>query len=74
MSYPMDENSQQGQSVSIPSAPHRYAEPSVKQPAGGIIQPHVIPYNHTHVQQPPGHTAVVIVSIQFMHYISLYYY
>ena len=72
MSYPMDENFRQGQSAYMPSAPNRYVEPSVKQPAGGIINPHVIPYNNTHVQQPPGQTVVVVVSRQFMYYISLY--
>ena len=59
MSYPMDENFRQGQSAYMPSAPNRYVEPSVEQPAGGIINPHVIPYNNTHVQQPPGQTVVV---------------
>ena len=68
----MDENSRQGQSAYMPSAPNGYAEPSVKQPAGGIIQPHVIPYNNTHVQQPPGHTVVVVVSINNLCTVYLY--
>lgn len=34
-----------------------------QQPAGGILQPHVIPYNNPQIQQPTGQTVVVVVSI-----------
>ena len=72
MSYPTDKVSLQGQSAYILSASHEFADPNVKQPAGEVIQPHVIPYNNAHVQQPTGQTVVVVVSIQLLR--SLYSY
>ncbi|CAB3992406.1 tumor suppressor candidate 5 homolog [Paramuricea clavata] len=60
-SYPMQDKSWQVQGGHMPSAPPNYVA-NVHQPAGGIIQPHVIPYNNAHVQQPSGHTVVVVPS------------
>jgi hypothetical protein len=67
-SYPMQDKSRQVQGGHMPSAPPNYVA-NVHQPAGGIIQPHVIPYNNAYVQQPSGHTVVVVVStIDNSHY------
>jgi hypothetical protein len=64
MSYPMDDTSWQRQNAYMPSVPHGYEEPNVKQPVG-VIQPHVIPYE-VHVKQPTAQTVVVVVSIQLL--------
>ena len=48
------------------SYPMYEKETSIRQPAGGIIQPHVIPYNNAYVQQPTGQAVVVVVSIKLL--------
>ncbi|CAB4027418.1 Tumor suppressor candidate 5-like, partial [Paramuricea clavata] len=60
-SYPMQDKSRQVQGGHMPSAPPNYVA-NVHQPAGGIIQAPVIPYNNEHVEQPSGDTVVLIPS------------